>query len=123
MGIERAHDHPTFDSMGNTVTSFAAPARGATEAGLFRTVIPAGGGLPTHRHDHIDVFAIERGTCAFHLGEEAFQLAPGDSGVVPAGTWHRLEAGAEGVTLTVTMLGGTRIEFEDGRVVVPPWLS
>lgn len=123
MAIERAQDHPTFDSMGNRVTSFAAPARGATEAGLFRTEIPPGGGLPLHRHDHIDVFAIEGGTCAFHLGDDVFDLAVGDSGVVPSGTWHRLEAGDGGVTLTVTMLAGTKIEFEDGRQIVPPWLT
>jgi len=46
MAVERAHEHPIFDSMGNTVTSLAAPARGATDAGLFRTEVPPGGGLP-----------------------------------------------------------------------------
>ncbi|HTG48550.1 MAG TPA: cupin domain-containing protein [Actinomycetota bacterium] len=123
MAIERAHEHPTFDSMGNAVTSLAAPTRGATELGLFRTEVPPGGGLPAHRHDHLDVFVIDRGSCTFHLGAEAFELGPGDSGVVPIGTWHRLEAGPDGVVLTVTMLAGTRLEFEDGRALVPPWLA
>jgi len=123
MAVERANEHPTFDSMGNVVTSLAAPARGATDAGLFRTEVPPGGGLPKHRHDHIDVFAVERGTCTFHLGEEVYELEAGDSAFVPTGIWHHLDAGAEGVALTVTMLAGTRIEFEDGRALVPPWLS
>jgi quercetin dioxygenase-like cupin family protein len=62
MSIERAADHPVFELGGNTVTSLAAPARGATEAALFRIEVPAGGGLPRHHHDHLDVFTIERGT-------------------------------------------------------------
>ena len=66
---------------------------------------------------------MERGTCTFHLGDEAYELQAGDSAVVPTGTWHQLDAGAEGVTLTVTMLAGTHIVFEGGRDLVPPWLS
>ncbi len=52
MSIERADDHPTHESSGNTITSLAAPARGASEVALFRTELPPGGALPRHRHDH-----------------------------------------------------------------------
>ena len=51
------------------------------------------------------------------------ELAAGDSAVVPTGVWHHLEAGHEGATITVVMLGGTRFIREDGSASVLPWLS
>jgi len=34
--VEHADEHPTFELGGNTITSLAAPGRGADEAALFR---------------------------------------------------------------------------------------
>lgn len=123
MPVERAADHPIFELGGNTVTSLAAPARGAEEAALFRIAIPPGGGLPRHHHDHLDVFAVETGSGVIHIDDETHDLVPGDSVVVPTGAWHQLEAGPEGATIAVTMLAGTRFVREDGSEMVPPWVS
>ena len=123
MPVERAADHPTFDLGGNTVTSLAAPSRGAEEVALFRIELPPGGGLPPHHHDHLDVFTVAAGGGAFHIGDEAFALAIGDSVVVPTGAVHHLEAGADGATIVVTMLAGTRLIRADGSEVVPAWVS
>jgi quercetin dioxygenase-like cupin family protein len=123
MPVERAADHPTFDLGGNTITSLAAPARGAEEAALFRIELPPGGGLPRHHHDHLDVFAVERGDGRFTIDEETVELEAGDSVVVPTGAWHFFEAGPRGAALVVTMLAGTKLVREDGSVVVPPWVS
>lgn len=68
MPVERAHDHPTFELGEVRITSIAAPARGSDETALFRADIPAGAGLPPHRHDHFDVFTVTAGTATFHLG-------------------------------------------------------
>lgn len=123
MPVERAADHPTFELGGNTVTSLAAPARGADEAALFRIELPAGGGLPRHHHDHLDVFAVERGEGTFHIDEDTFELVAGDSVVVPIGAWHFFVAGEAGASLIITMLAGTKLIREDGSVTVPPWVS
>lgn len=123
MPVERAADHPTFELGGNTVTSLAAPARGAEEAALFRIDVPPGGGLPKHHHDHLDVFVLETGTVAVHIDDDAYELAPGDSVVVPIGAWHYVEAGPDGATIAVTMLAGTKLIREDGSEIVPPWVS
>jgi quercetin dioxygenase-like cupin family protein len=123
MPVERAHEHPTHDLGGNSITSLAAPSRGSTEVALFRTEVVAGGGLPRHRHDHLDVFTVERGGGTFSIGDERFDVGPGDSVIVPVGEWHHLEAGPEGATITVTMLGGTKMIREDGSVSVPPWVG
>lgn len=123
MPVERAADHPVFELGGNAVTSLAAPARGAEEAALFRIDLPPGGGLPRHHHDHLDVFAMEAGAAVVHIGDDSFDLAPGDSVVVPVGAWHFLEAGSEGATIVVTMLAGTKLIRSDGSEFVPPWVS
>lgn len=124
MPVEHDEDHPRFELGGNTVTSLAAPSRGAHEAALFRIDLPPGGGLPPHHHDHLDVFSVGAGGGTFHIDDEAFELVPGDSVVVPTGAMHYLEAGDAGATILVTMLGGTKlVRADDGSETVPPWVS
>ena len=124
MPVERADEHPVFELGGNTITSLAAPSRGADEAALYRVEVPAGGGLPPHRHDHLDVFTVAAGGGTFHIDDEVFELRAGDSVVVPIGAVHHLEAGDDGATIVVTMLAGTKlVRTDDGSEVVPPWVS
>jgi quercetin dioxygenase-like cupin family protein len=124
MPVERAADHPTFELGGNTITSLAAPARGAREVALFTAELPAGGGLPPHHHDHFDVFVVTAGDGVVHIDDEAFELAPGDSVVVPSGAVHYVEAGPAGTAILVTMLAGTKlIREDDGSARVPPWIG
>ena len=123
MAVERAEEHPTFEVGGNTITSLAAPARGADEAALFRIDLPARGALPRHHHDHLDVFTVERGSVTLHVDEETYDVEEGDSAVVPIGAWHFFVAGDIGASVIVTMLGGTMMFKEDGSSNVPPWVS
>jgi quercetin dioxygenase-like cupin family protein len=124
MPVERADEHPVFELGGNTITSLAAPSRGADEAALYRVEVPAGGGLPPHRHDRLDVFTVASGGGTFHIDDEVFELRAGDSVVVPIGAVHHLEAGDEGATIVVTMLAGTKlVRTDDGSETVPPWVS
>jgi quercetin dioxygenase-like cupin family protein len=122
--VERATDHPTFDAFGNTVVSYAAPSRGSDEAALFRTDIPPGSGLPPHRHDHFDVFAVVEGSATVHIGGSATEVTAGDSVVILPGDLHWLDAGPDGVSLIVTMYPRTKLIREaDGVEMVPPWVS
>jgi quercetin dioxygenase-like cupin family protein len=123
MPVERSAEHPTFELGGNAITSYAAPSRGAHEAALFRIDLPPGGGLPSHHHDHLDVFVVEAGAGTFHLGDETIELGIGDTVIVPIGVWHHFVAGPDGAALVVTMLAGTRLIREDGSEIVPPWVS
>ena len=123
MPVESAADHPTFALGTTTITSFAAPSRGAEETALYRADLPPGGGLPPHHHDHFDVFTVVAGGGVFHIEEDVFDLKVGDSAVVPIGALHYLEAGAEGASIVVTMLGGTKLVRADGSETVPPWVS
>jgi len=122
--VERADEHPTFELSGNTITSLAAPSRGADEAALFRIEVPARGGLPAHHHDHLDVFTVESGGGTFHIDDESIEIETGDSVVVPVGAVHFLEAGDDGTSIVVTMLAGTKlVRADDGSELVPPWVS
>ena len=85
MPVERAADHPTFEIGGNAVTSLAAPQRGSDESALFRIDLPAGGGLPPHRHDHFDVFTVTTGTGTMHLDDEATEIVAGEGHILTAG--------------------------------------
>lgn len=124
MPVERSADHPIFELAGNTITSFAAPDRGSDETALFQIELPAGGGLPAHRHDHFDVFTVMEGGGTLFLNDEMFDLAPGDAGVIPIGALHWVEAGADGATMIVTMVAGTKLIREsDGVEIVPPWVG
>ena len=123
MPVERAADHPVFEIGGNQVVSLAAPERGSAEAALFRVDLPAGGGLPRHRHDHFDVFTVTAGGGTMHIGEDVEELTVGDAAVVPPDALHWLDAGSEGASIVVTMLPGTKlIREDDGSVVVPAWV-
>lgn len=124
MPVERANEHPTFEIGRNTIVSLAAPSRGSEEGALFKADLPAGSGLPPHRHDHFDVFTLVEGGGIVHLGDEEVELVPGDSVVVPPGELHWLEAGPGGATIVATMLPRTKlIREEDGTETVPPWVS
>jgi quercetin dioxygenase-like cupin family protein len=123
MPYERAEDHPTFDLGGTAVISLVGPSRGGVECALYRVEVPPGGGLPPHRHDHLDTFAVMTGGGTFHIDDEISEIGPGDSVVVPIGAQHFLEAGAEGALLMVAMLPGTVMFRDDGSEAVPPWLS
>lgn len=122
MPIERASDHPTFELGGNTITSYAAPARGSDETAFYRVDVPPGKGLPAHRHDHFDVFLVVAGAATLHIGDETTELTIGDSVMVPIGVRHVLEAGADGCSIMVTMLGGTQMFRDDGIDMVPEWV-
>ena len=122
MPVERAADHPTFELGGNTITSYAAPARGSDETALYRVDLPPGAGLPAHRHDHLDVFVVVTGRATFELGDETMELARGDSVMVPIGVRHVLNAGTDGCSILVTMLGGTQMFRDDGIETVPEWV-
>jgi quercetin dioxygenase-like cupin family protein len=123
MPVERAEDHPVFELGANTITSLAGGARGATEAVLFRIEMPPGEGLPPHQHDHLDVFTVVEGEGTAYIDGDSTPMVAGDSAIVPVGARHHVEAGAEGATLVVTMLTGTKLIRDDGTESVPPWVS
>ena len=124
MPIERAADHPTFELAGNAITSLAAPARGSEESALFRIDLPARGALQAHHHDHFDVFTVTAGSVSIHIEDDVSEVGVGDAVVVPPEAVHSLEAGPDGASLVVTMLGFTKlVRQDDGSVRVPPWVS
>ena len=126
MPVERADDHPIFELGGNTITSLAAPSRGARRgravphraAARWRAAAPT-----TTITSTSSPWKPASGT--FHIDDDVVSSSTaGDSVVVPVGAVHYLEAGDDGATIVVTMLAGTTlVRADDGSVIVPPWVS
>jgi quercetin dioxygenase-like cupin family protein len=121
MPVSRSVDSPKFQLNDASVTGLMAPSSGSTECILYRVQMPAGVGLPPHRHDHEDVFTVTEGSGTVHIDDETHDLAPGDTVAVPTGALHWVVPGDDGCTIVVTMLAGTLFIRPDGSSSVPPW--
>jgi quercetin dioxygenase-like cupin family protein len=122
MFLQRAHDHPDFEIAGVRVSALVSPSHGGSdEAIMYRVSLRPGQSLPTHRHDHDELYLVlEGGLAALQEGtEELVQV--GDSVVIPAGAHHGGTAGDDGAVLLVTMRRGTLFIPDEGDPRVPPW--
>jgi quercetin dioxygenase-like cupin family protein len=59
---------------------------------------PGGRGLP-HSHPHVQSTFVKAGRFAFTVGDERFEVGPGDAFVVPSGAEHSCEALEAGVLI------------------------
>ncbi len=50
--------------------------------------LAAGNQLPTHRHPHEQTGYLVRGRIQLRIGDDAHEVAPGDSWCIPGGTEH-----------------------------------
>ena len=82
-----------------SLTWFASAKIGNSNTMTFgRAVIPAHGRNPRHRHPNCDeILHVLRGRIRHSLGENSYELGPGDTISIPAGQWHHAESlnGAE----------------------------
>jgi quercetin dioxygenase-like cupin family protein len=122
MPIVRADDAPVFPLTGIDVTGLAGPARGCAETTTYRIAIEGGASLPLHHHDHEEIVHIVEGSAVQVLDGQEHRVGAGDTVIIPAGTWHRVFAPAEGTaTLLCAIPAGTKMIREDGSEIVPPW--
>lgn len=61
---------------------------GATISLIFDDSAP-GEGPRLHRHPYDETWVVEAGTVTFQLGEERFQVGPGDVVIAPPGAPHK----------------------------------
>jgi quercetin dioxygenase-like cupin family protein len=63
---------------------------------VVRFEFPSDGRGPLHSHPHVQATYVQSGRFEFTVGDDTFEVAPGDSFVVPSGVTHgcrALEAG------------------------------
>jgi len=85
---------------------------GINSVSLCSEVIPAGGGIPVHKHLNEDEsFFFIQGNGLITVGDAEFKVAPGTSAFVPKNTWHGFKnTGTEPLVFT---FGYSPAGFED----------
>lgn len=122
MPVIRRDDAPMFELGGVRVRGGASPSRGANDLLLFRVILEDGAAMPPHTHDHDEAYQVVSGSATAVIGEESFDVAEGDTVVIPAGTTHSaLVDGDRRAELVSSMLRGTVMIRPDGERVAPPW--
>ena len=122
MPILHLEDAPEFDLNGIRIQGFASPSRGAAETMSWRIDLAPGQGVPTHTHDHEEVFHVLSGALTITLDGVETALGEGDNAMIPAGVSHSPNAsqGEDAVLLAVMPVGTVMIR-PDGERVSPPW--
>lgn len=82
---------------GSEIRELLHPAQhGARHQSLAEAVVPAGTRTRLHRHGVTEeIYHITAGTGIMTLGEQRFDVVPGDSVLIAPGTPHCIEAGGE----------------------------
>ena len=108
------------------MTTFASPSQGGASRSLWRVDAKPGVAGPPHDFDSEQVWTWLSGTATVELGGETFDVGPGDTVVMPAGTVRRVTAGTDaGYTAVVTAPAGARALTADGTDAygTPPWIA
>ncbi len=84
---------PFITKDGSVVRELMHPAVHAnTKQSLAEATVPVGTKTILHRHHNSEeLYHISAGRGRMVLGEEAFEVVPGDTVCIPPGTWHCIE--------------------------------
>lgn len=91
--VLRRGDREQFETRdGSLVTELVHPSFGGSgRQSLAEAVVPAGGETIAHRHRRSEeIYSFTSGRGRMTLGEESFEVRPGDSVVIPPKTPHKL---------------------------------
>jgi quercetin dioxygenase-like cupin family protein len=122
MPIVRAENAAQFAVFGISVTSLAAPSRGARETNVWRLRLPPS--TPAHPHtvDREEILVGLRGRARAKIGAEEHEVGAGDTLIVPPGVAFSLSGlGAEDFEAVVVAPVGFHAVLENGERFTPPW--
>lgn len=115
-------DAPVFELEGATFTGLASPSRGATENCVWRVVIAPGTPATPHHIDREETFVVLAGRASATVGDDHFELGPGDALVVPAHDTIALANSGDSPFEAVAVLPvGGRATIDGGDPFAPPW--
>ena len=121
MPVTRAAEAPTYDLHGFTFRSLAATALGSPDLAVWVVEAPAGATSPRHTMSRDEVLLVRTGHVTAVVADETFDLAPGDTLTVPAGTPFQLanphDEPASAVAVTTTGMHAT----VGDSTIRPPW--
>ncbi|MER6579795.1 cupin domain-containing protein [Nonomuraea sp. NPDC001023] len=107
------------------MTTFASPTQGGASRSFWRVDAKPGAQGPRHDFDSEQVWSWLSGGATVELGDERFEVGPGDTVVMPAHVVRRVLADAEaGYAAVVTAAAGARaISAEGADLGTPPWIA
>jgi quercetin dioxygenase-like cupin family protein len=122
MALIRATSSPSFELPFLSVTGLAAPSRGAQETCVWRLCLAPGAPPVPHAVDREEIFVVLTGRARAQLGADHFDLAAGDTLIVPPGQTFALGNPHDEafVAMAVLPVGGQAC-MPDGAPFVPPW--
>jgi uncharacterized RmlC-like cupin family protein len=122
MALIRAATSPSFELPFLSVIGCAAPSRGAQETCVWRLSLAPGAPAVPHAVDREEIFVVLTGRALVQLGAEHFDVAAGDTLIVPPGQTFALANPHEEtfVAMAVLPVGGQAC-MPDGAPFVPPW--
>ena len=128
MPVIRRADAPTFTLPGDggvSAIGLAAPSRGSKETCAWQISWSGRQDGTPHFVDHEEVFVMLAGRMVFSVGDEEFEVGPGDAVVIPAHT--RLSAAnpfdETADALAILPAGAQARMSADGEPFTPPWAA
>ena len=123
MLVVRGQELEASGTEGNFAGAVATPSRGATEVSVVRQRQAPGASNPPHLHDREEVMVQLSGSARVAVGEEVFELSPGDALIAAPDAEHRVEGvGDSGGEWLLAAPAGVRFFAPgDGREVSPSW--
>jgi quercetin dioxygenase-like cupin family protein len=124
MPVIQSSRAPQFTVPGLTVTGLAAPSRGSQETCVWRlAVAPATPGT-LHSVDREEIFVVLAGRAVATLGDDRFELAPGDALIVPARQPFSIANPHADVFEAIAVLPvGGLAAMPSGPPFAPPWTA
>lgn len=122
MALIKATSSPSFELPFLSVTGMAAPSRGAQETCVWRLRLAPGAPPVPHAVDREEIFVALTGQARVQLGADQFDLAAGDTLIVPSGQTFALgNPHSEAfVAMAILPVGGQAC-MPEGVPFVPPW--
>jgi quercetin dioxygenase-like cupin family protein len=122
MAVIRRDDAPMFELGGVRVRGGASPSRGASDLLLYRVILGDDARMPRHTHDHDEVYQVASGSATAVIGDESFDVAEGDTVIIPAGAEHEAYVdGGRRAEFVSSMPAGTVMIRQNGERVTPAW--
>lgn len=84
-------------------------SRGSQGIALVRGRFEPGGELPWHTHDVEEALTVLEGSALSEIGDEVYNLGPGDAVLLPAHVPHRLTNAGEGDLVFVTAFNANAV--------------
>ncbi|WP_062429504.1 cupin domain-containing protein [Herbidospora daliensis] len=124
MTVIRAAETRRSATPAGVMTTFASPGQGGSAQSVWRVEATPGTAGPRHDFDREQIWAFVTGGATVELGGETFEVAGGDTVVMPPHTARRVTAAAGGFTAVVTAAGDAKAILPDGTVHgTPPWIA